>query len=280
MRWIVCCHIAFFQFENLYFRRLLFFIYPGLEKLLPKAASTIRGWVIKAFETRKDELRKELRGARSAISISFDLWTSPNAFGVLGVIAHFISKTGKRRHAVLGLREVVGEHSGENMAAVLLEIFKDYRISGNIGYFMADNAESNDTCIEAILRALYPGMSVKKRKTRRLRCFGHITNLCAQAFIVGPDAENICKELSAAYRNHDFKKIEQLWKKRGAVGILHNLVRYIRMTPQRRTAFRKIEMGGALAEFDDLEVRDRALVLRFLYMTSKVKGLIGSVKDY
>ena len=100
---------------------------------------------------RKDELRKELRSARSTILILFDLWTSPNAFGVLGVTAHFISKTGKRRHVVLGLCEVVSEHSGENMAAVLLEIFKDYGISGNIGYFMADNAESNDTCIEAIL---------------------------------------------------------------------------------------------------------------------------------
>ena len=52
------------------------------------------------------------------------------------------------------------------------------------------------------------------------------------------------------------------------------------MTPQRYTAFRKIEIGGALAEFDDLEVRNRALVLRFWYMTSKVKGLIGSVEDY
>lgn len=55
---------------------------------------------------------------------------------------------------MLGLREVVGEHSGENIAAVLLDIFKDYRIRSNIGYFMADNAELNDTCIDVILRAL------------------------------------------------------------------------------------------------------------------------------
>ena len=94
------------------------------------------------------------------------------------------------------------------MAAVLLKIFKDYGISGNIGYFMADNAELNDTCIKAILRAFYPGMLAKKWKARRLCCFGHITNLCAQAFIVGLDAENVCKELSTAYRNQDFKKIE------------------------------------------------------------------------
>lgn len=155
---------------------------------------------------------------------------------------------------VLGLREVIGEHSGENMAGVLLDLFRDYKISGSIGYFMADNAESNDTCIEAILRALYPGMSAKQRKARRLRCFGHITNLCAQAFIVGKDAERVCKDLATAYREMDFKKVEELWRKRGAVGLLHNLVRYIRMTPQRRRFFESIKIGGPLAEFDGLEV--------------------------
>ena len=51
----------------------------------------------------------------------------------------------------MGLREVVNKYSGENMAAVLIEIFKDYRISSNIKYFMADNAESNNTYIKVIL---------------------------------------------------------------------------------------------------------------------------------
>ena len=149
------------------------------------------------------------------------------------------------------------------MAAVLLNIFKDYKIHSNIRYFMANNAESNNTCINAILQALYPGMSAKKRKARRLHCFSYITNLCAQAFIIGVNAEKVCKDLAAAYHNQDLKRIDQLWKKRGAVGLLHNLVRYIQMTPQRRTVFKRIEIRGALAKFDGLEVRNRALVLRF-----------------
>lgn len=91
-----------------------------------------------------------MREARSSISISFDLWTSPNCLAVLGVVAHFIDKNGQRRAAVLGLRELMGEHSGENMAEVLLQIFKDYKIGGRIGYFMADNATSNDTRIHAV----------------------------------------------------------------------------------------------------------------------------------
>ncbi|OBS17625.1 hypothetical protein FPOA_11942 [Fusarium poae] len=205
IRWIVYCHIAFFQIENLYFRELLFYIFPGLTTLLPKARLVVRRWIIEAFEARKDSLRQEMQTAHSNISISFDIWTSPNYQAILGCVAHFINRSGKRRTVVLALRELVGEHSGENMADVLLHIFDDYGISGRIGYFMADNASSNDACIDLVLKALYPNMSRKHRVRRRLRCFGHIVNLCAQAFIMGKDAAKTCKDLDSAYREGDYQ---------------------------------------------------------------------------
>ena len=37
------------------------------------------------------------------------------------------------------------------MAAVLIALFKDYRIVDNLGYFIADNADVNNTYINAIL---------------------------------------------------------------------------------------------------------------------------------
>jgi len=254
IRWIVYCHIAFFQIENAYFRELLFYIFPGLTKLLPKARLVIRRWIKEAFDARKERLRLDMEEAHSNVSISFDLWTSPNYLAILGCVAHFIDKKGKRRTAVLALRELAGEHSGENMADALLHIFNDYKISGRIGYFMADNASSNDTCVDLVLQALYPNMSKKQRLRRRLRCFGHIVNLCAQAFIIGKDAEKICRDLEAAYREGDLKRIGELWRKRGAIGRLHNIIRYIRASPQRRQFFRSIEIGGDLAAFDGLEV--------------------------
>ena len=75
----------------------------------------------------------------------------PNAYTILGVIAHFINKQGKRRNVILKLCEVIGEHTSKNIAAVLLKVFKDYKISNNIGYFIANNADLNDTYINAIL---------------------------------------------------------------------------------------------------------------------------------
>ena len=97
-------------------------------------------------------------------------------------------------------------------------------------------------------------MSQKQRLRRRLRCFGHIVNLCAQAFIIGKDAEKICRDLKAAYREGDLKQIGELWRKRGAIGRLHNIVWYIRASPQRHQFFKSIKISGDLAAFDGLEV--------------------------
>jgi hypothetical protein len=206
------------------------------------------------FEVRKERLRQDMVDSRSSISLSFDLWTSPNYLAVLGVAAHFIDKSGLRRTAVLALREVEGEHSGENIADVLLQVIKDYKITDRVGYFMSDNASANYVCVDFVLRAVYPRMSDKQRKRRRLRCFGHIANLCAQAFLIGKDAEKVCKDLDAAYREGDMKRIRELWRKRGAIGRLHNIIKYIRASPQRRQFFRSIVCGGELSEFDGLEV--------------------------
>jgi hypothetical protein len=72
---------------------------------------------------------------------------------------------------------------------------------------------------------------------------------------MGKDAEKTCKDLESAYREGDLTRIGELWKRRGAIGRLHNTVRYIRASPQRRQFFRSIEIGGELAAFDGLEVR-------------------------
>ena len=51
---------------------------------------------------------------------------------------------------VLGLYKVISKYTNKNIAAVLLKVFKDYKISNNIRYFMADNADLNNTYIDTI----------------------------------------------------------------------------------------------------------------------------------
>jgi hypothetical protein len=150
---------------------------------------------------------------------------------------------------------VYGEHTGENIGSVVLELLREYDIGGDqIGYFMLDNASSNDTAVEFILKDLCPWMKSKQRRYRRLRCLGHIINLCCQAFLMGRNCEKYVAKLEKHYQRGDYTKVEELWKKFGCLGRLHNLVRYIRLTPQRREEFAAIIIGGDLAEFDGLEL--------------------------
>ena len=74
-----------------------------------------------------------------------------NAHVILSIITYFINKDGRRYNVVLGLYKIISKYNSKNIAAVLLTLFMDYIISGNISYFIANNAELNNTYINIIL---------------------------------------------------------------------------------------------------------------------------------
>ena len=49
--------------------------------------------------------------------------------------------------------------------------------------------------------------------------------------------------MELAHLQYDFEAIAKVWRKQGVLGRLHNIVRYIRMTTQRRAEWRKIVIG-------------------------------------
>ncbi len=79
-------------------------------------------------------------------------------------MGHFINKDGRRCHIVLRLCEIISEHTSENMAGILIDLFHDYGIAGNIGYFIANNIELNNMYINTILYTLYLNISAKLHK--------------------------------------------------------------------------------------------------------------------
>jgi hypothetical protein len=254
IKWIVFCHIAFIQIENRYFRNLLNSLNSALGKFLP-SRNTFRDWVLAEYHKRKRKLRKELRSSRSNIHLSFDLWTSPNCYAMIAIVAHFIDSKGYRQTKLLAIRQLKGEHSGENIAASVRKVIKEYRIDDRVGFFVLDNAGSNDTAVEHILCSLYPEMSNEARKRRRLRCLLHVTNLVAKAFLLGRKAEDIADELYQAQYHADFKKMSRVWHKFGALGRLHNLIRHIRLSPQRRQEFKQCQSDKeGWKEFNRLQV--------------------------
>lgn len=47
---------------------------------------------------------------------------------------------GKVRRPVAGMKPINGNKTGENLAAVVMEVVKDWEIQYNLGYFMMDIA--------------------------------------------------------------------------------------------------------------------------------------------
>jgi hypothetical protein len=147
---------------------------------------------------------------------------------MLAVVSHFVSHTSEAKSCLLGLRHVEGSHSGENIAQSVIAVIEEYEIKDLLGYFVLDNVLSNDTCVQEILKQLRPELDLQKRC---LRCFGHIVNLAAKAFLFGEEAEAFELEVDSYVQLQQEEKELRAWRKLGPIGKLHNVVTYIRKTP-------------------------------------------------
>jgi hypothetical protein len=213
VRWITTCGVSFRMATLSEFRALLHYLNPEIDNWLPNSIPTIRTWTLRAFVAQKERIKREVQSALSKVHFTVDLWTSPNALAILGMIAHYTSESGQLEHSVLALRELDGKHSGPNIAGCIMQIVNDYGIASKVGYFMMDNADNNDTMMTALSTRTYhrftsyqTGSAVPsppissanwpiRRTTRsisnfsynaehhRLRCNGHIINLAAQSFL-------------------------------------------------------------------------------------------------
>jgi hypothetical protein len=93
--------------------------------------------------------------------------------------------TGVVKDFVLGLPELHGQHSGDNIAGIVAATLTNFGVhQDSVGYFVLDNAYNNDTAV-ASLADLYGFRSPE----RRLRCCCHILNLAAQVVIWGKDRD-------------------------------------------------------------------------------------------
>ena len=153
----------------------------------------------------------------------------------MGVVVHYLDKDLINRSYLIGMRRINGAHTGENVAEAVIPVSVEMEILSKLGYFIADNDSRNDTCIRAILRKHRP--DIKDPDSRRVRCLGHIINLAAKAFLFGKNADAFEDSTDTARKNGHLEALREEWRKRGPVGKLHDTVKFIRCTPQRREVF-------------------------------------------
>jgi hypothetical protein len=92
------------------------------------------------------------------------------------------------------MKRFYGNHLEENQTELLLEILNKYELTDFFGYFVSDNAASNDVYIDSYFRIVLSNLPISKRSQRRLRCYNHILNLAANAYLWGKDSFSFDQE--------------------------------------------------------------------------------------
>lgn len=141
----------------------------------------------------------------------------------------------------MAIRQLRGSHSGENQAEIIIEVIKDYDLGSRLGYFVTDNAYNNDTAVEIVVAHFFRSWTEKKRRSRRLRCLGHVINLSAKAFLYGKEFDAFERDIENVREHSELLKELNIWRKRGPVGKLHNIITFICRSPQRRDKFADIK---------------------------------------
>jgi hypothetical protein len=162
---------------------------------------------------------------------------------MIAITAHWTSSNYTIQTTLLAIREVPGEHTGENISKTVYTIAKEYDIVEKLGYFMMNGAYNNDTTIRHLDRRIREGGGVGfDEKERRLRCFAHIMNRVVKKLLFGNKAEALetqpdDESLQSADKSREDRESSIRWRVLGAIGKLHNIVKWIRCSPQRRERF-------------------------------------------
>lgn len=235
IEWIVDSNGSFRQAEHPRLRRIFEYLNPSVEQTQAHIGHDIvRKRIIQIYESNKTYIIKVLKEVPGQIHVSFDGWRSRNRHALYGIICFYADSNGYPSKLVLGLPELGARHTGGNIAAQILEILESYEILDKIGYFTLDNASNMDSAMEEI------GMKLGfEPKTRRIRCFGHVLNLVAKALLFGHSVDAFEEEVDGEPALDATQ--HEIWRKKGPIGKLHNLVHWIHRSDVLTYALRNLQ---------------------------------------
>lgn len=244
--------LPFAKVESDALRTLLIHCQPRLIGYIPSRRS-IRRYIGIAYDQSLAAVEAELAGATTRINLSFDLWTSPGRrLSLLGVVAHYLNAQYKPCTTLLALPRMKGAHIGASIAATLTEILDHFKLQNRFGYAITDNASENTACMNHLSEAL----AIDAGK-RRVLCMGHIINLVAHQVLFGEDVEAFEEVLT----NVTAEEVElRSWRRKGPIGKLHNLIKYICHSSKRREVFQEVQLSQP-EPLRDHEGKPRAMEL-------------------
>ncbi|CAK5270384.1 unnamed protein product [Mycena citricolor] len=142
-RWVAACDQPFEEVSRPEFRELLQYVYRGNGDLKIPDRKGVR---TKIMDMEK-ELKRKLKKMFSETLIDF--------------------------------RELIGAHSGDNMADAVWETLSEYGLCDRIMAFVMDNATNNNTMMDALEAKCRAQNIVFSAEHARLRCMPHTVHLAA-----------------------------------------------------------------------------------------------------
>jgi hypothetical protein len=150
VNFVTSCNLPLRLVECPSFRNLLTYLNGSIDTWLPEDHHTIRTWIMRQYEFQKLQIKERLQTALSCVHLSIDLWSSGNGLALIGIIAHILNPNGELEEFLISLKEVKGQHNGENLSRYVLQAINDYEIASKLGYLQMDNASNNDSMIREI----------------------------------------------------------------------------------------------------------------------------------
>ncbi|KAJ8502691.1 hypothetical protein ONZ45_g11524 [Pleurotus djamor] len=71
---------------------------------------------------------------KSKVSLSLDAWTSSNQHAFLVIVAHFVANDGVLEEVLIDFQEIIGAHSGANLAAVVWKTMNYFGLVGKVPF--------------------------------------------------------------------------------------------------------------------------------------------------
>uniref|UniRef100_A0A0C4BKT1 AC transposase n=1 Tax=Fusarium oxysporum (strain Fo5176) TaxID=660025 RepID=A0A0C4BKT1_FUSOF len=174
------------------------------EELINTSHGHVQKLCSNSYAIHKDILRKKLQSSPAKLHLSADVWSAPNHKAFLGICVQFMQEGTKNPcQALLALPELPGidgpgSHSGAEQWKLLQPVIEEYGISRQLGYITGYNHGSNDVLCRLLSHFLDGRGVAWNARHRRIRCHGHVVNLCVQAFLFMDSKEAVleaCKQI-------------------------------------------------------------------------------------
>ncbi|KAF5319077.1 hypothetical protein D9758_018663 [Tetrapyrgos nigripes] len=252
-RWCAACNQPFTSVEDPEFRALLQYTrHPGRDDLKIPSAKSVRYRIMKMNDDIVVQTREHLVGMKSKFSLSLDAWTSSNGYAFLAIVIHYVDNYGKLVEQLIDFRELIGEHSGENMAEAVWDTLQKFGITDRVIAFVMDNVTNNDTMIESLAKKYSEANLQLSAKDARMCCMPHTIHLAAMKLLEAIGAVSKSTISADPYqdsatapveREHDNNAVLQedgeddeddVTALKSSIGKLRKIVRHVRSSPQRR----------------------------------------------